>query len=106
MRRVTVRWYEAAEKELAELWLAAERRDEIKRATYEIDTLLAVDPATKGQRFALATLDEASVQSLIERATALPEDLRWFRCGPLDVFFTAHEEDCMAIVLHVRARRN
>lgn len=106
MSRVTVRWYEAAEKELAELWLSAAHRDDIKRAAFEIDSLLAVNPSTKGQPFALSTLDEASVQLLIERAAVLPEDLRWFCCGPLEAFFTAHEEDGMAIVLHVRARRH
>jgi hypothetical protein len=81
-------------------------RDQVRRAANEIDQLLSVDPGSKGKPFALAALDTDSVTLLIARTTALPEDLRWFRCGPLEVFLTAHEEDCMAIALHVRSRRN
>lgn len=105
MRRVTVRWYVSAEQELAVLWLAAPDPGQIERAANEIDQLLSISPASKGNPFALATLDEESIELLQKRATKLPEDLRWLRCGPLEVFFTAHEEDSMAIVLHVRLRR-
>jgi hypothetical protein len=105
MRRVTVRWHAAAEQELADLWLTAPDRDDIERAANEIDQLLSLGPASKGTPFALPVLDESSTRLIQQRAASLPEDLRWLRCGPLEAFFTAHEDDCMAIVLHVRPRR-
>jgi hypothetical protein len=104
MRRVTVRWNTGAEQELAHLWLISRERPRIERAANEIDQLLVVGPASKGQPSALARLDEEAIRIIAERATVLPEDLRWVCCGPLEAFFVAREDDCMAIVLLVQLR--
>jgi hypothetical protein len=104
MRRVSVRWHAGAQDELAGLWLTSAARSNIERAANEIDQLLSVGPASKGRGGALATLDEESCRIIAERAAALPEDLRGMRIGPLEVFFVAKEDDCMAIVYRVRLR--
>jgi len=104
MRRVTVRWNAGAVEDLAELWLTAEAPSRIERAANEIDQLLMVGPASKGKASGLAMLDEEACRIIAERAMVLPEDLRGVRCGPLEVFFVAREDDCMAIVLHVQLR--
>lgn len=84
MRRVTVRWYTGAEQDLAHLWLVSHERSRIELAANEIDQLLMVGPASKGRPSALARLDEEACRIIAERATFLPEDLRWVRCGPLE----------------------
>jgi len=104
MRRVTVRWNTGAEDDLAELWLVSHERSRIERAANEIDRLLVVGPASKGMPSALARLDAEAIRIIAERATVLLEDLRWIRCGPLEAFFVAREDDCMAIVLLVQLR--
>ena len=106
MRRATVRWHPVCEEELATLWLSSPDAGAIERAANEIDQLLSVSPASKGKPFALSMLDDASTELILERVSELPEDLRWMRFGPLEVFFHPREDDCMAIVLHVRPRRD
>jgi hypothetical protein len=105
MSRVTVRWYLEAEEELAELWLAADDQGSIEAAANEIDVLLSLNPGTKGRPYALATLDEESIALLQARVAELPEDLRWFRCGPIEVYFRPLEDDGMVLVMHLRARQ-
>src|SRR5436853_6909030 len=104
MRRVTVRWHERAIDDLAELWLNAEDASKFERAANEIGQLLAFGPATKGRPFSLHRLGEEKVRLLMERAVVLPEDLQWMRCGPLELFFIAREDDCLAIVYFVQLR--
>jgi hypothetical protein len=106
MRQVTVCWDEDADSELADLWLAADDRRTVEQAANEIEQLLRVNPSAKGRPFALATLDEDSARVIAERTLALPEDLRWMRCGPLEVFFEPRELDCQVRVYHVRLRRD
>ena len=45
----TVVWSAAAERELTELWLAAEDRSPVADAAYEIDQRLRVNPEQKGE---------------------------------------------------------
>lgn len=106
MRPVTVCWDEDAERDLAGLWMSADDQRSIEQAANEIEQLLRVGPSSKGRPFALATLDEDSARLIAERATALPEDLRWMRCGPLEVFFHPREADGQVNIYHVRPRRD
>jgi hypothetical protein len=102
MTRVTVRWNPDALAELAQLWNTSQERARISAAANAIDQLLRVDPTQKGLPHALAMLDEADIELLLERTDYLPVDLRWLRSGPLEVLFTPKEEDRMVIVHHVR----
>ena len=104
MRRVTVRWHFRAEEDLANLWLGSADSSRLERAANELDALLAYNPASKGRGGALSRLDEAASQLLLERALVLPEDLRWIRCGPLELYYVAHEDDCLALVYLVYLR--
>jgi hypothetical protein len=99
MPRVTVRWHAAAEDELAEIWLNASDADVIERAANEIDALLRMDPSSKGRP--VTDMDPESMRAISARSLPIPSELRWLRCGPLEVVFRASEDDCMAIVLHV-----
>ena len=45
----TVLWTPAAEQELAAIWLGAADRNAITSAAHTIDTLLRVDPETRGE---------------------------------------------------------
>jgi plasmid stabilization system protein ParE len=47
----TVTWHPKAERELAELWLAASDRESIAQAADSIDQLLASDPWSGGEDF-------------------------------------------------------
>lgn len=102
MASVTVRWSTAAESELASIWMNS--ADAIERAANEIDALLSINPSSKG--IPITELDEESLADVLAHALPMPVELRWFRCGPLEVFFQSFELDCMAIVIHVRRRRD
>jgi hypothetical protein len=104
MRRVTVRWHARAEDDLARLWLDSPDPAQLERAANEIDALLSVNPASKGRGGALARLDEETSRLLLERSIVLPEDLRWVRCGPLELYFLPREDDCLALVYLVQLR--
>jgi hypothetical protein len=106
MRPITVCWDEHAERDLAALWMSAADQQAIEQSANEIEHLLRIAPSTKGRPFALATLDEDSARLIAERAMALPEGLRWVRCGPLEVFFEPREADGQVNVYHVRLRRD
>jgi hypothetical protein len=45
----TVLWTPTAEQELASIWLSAEDRNAVTSAAHTIDTLLRVDPETRGE---------------------------------------------------------
>jgi plasmid stabilization system protein ParE len=49
--RFTVTWHPSAERELAEIWLAATDRQAITQAAHVIDQLLAFDPLAQGEEF-------------------------------------------------------
>jgi hypothetical protein len=102
MSWVTVRWHERAIENLASLWLESADAPRLERAANEIDSLLAYRPSIKGRPFALSRLTENQLQLLSERAITLPEDLRWLRCGPLEVFYIAREDDCLVLVYLVQ----
>lgn len=101
---MTVRWFVAAEDDLASMGMSSATSDDVRRAAYEVDELLRFDPSRKGRSYALSVLDEAEVELLEDRTGELPEDLRMIRCGPLEVFFVAREADGMAIVYLVTPR--
>lgn len=102
MPRVTVRWHTAAEDELARIWMNSSDASQIERAANEIDALLSLNPSSKGR--SAGDMDAASLQALSDRSLAIPDDLRWLRCGPLEVIYYASEPDCMAVVLRVTRR--
>jgi hypothetical protein len=104
MSRVTVCWHRTAQEDLAELWMSAADPSLIERATNEMDQLLRINPASKGKPYALAILDEETIQLICDRTIQLPEDLRVLRLGPLEALFEPREQDRMALVLHVRLR--
>lgn len=86
------------------MWMSSETSDGVRRAAYEVEELLKLDPARKGRPYALSILDEAEVGILEHGAGELPEDLRMVRCGPLEVFFVAREADGIAILYMVTPR--
>ena len=49
--RFTVTWHPSAERELAEIWIAATDRQAITQAAHVIDQLLASDPLAQGEEF-------------------------------------------------------
>ena len=83
--RFTVLWTPGAEKRLAELWLDADDRDAITRATYEIDERLRVDPENQGE-----SRDKAR---------------RFLVVPPLAAYFRVLVEDRKVYVLAVRSVR-
>jgi hypothetical protein len=106
MNRATVRWHIDAQNDLAAMWIASPIADAVRRAVQEVDELLRVSPSTKGQLHALSLLTADEIDLLQERSGVIPEDLQMIRCGPIEVFFVAHEADAMAIVYRVRPRRD
>jgi hypothetical protein len=102
--RATVRWHDRAIEDLASLWLESADQPKLERSANEIDELLEFNPSSKGQAFALSRLNDQQLSLLLERAVVLPEDLRWSRCGPLEVFFIAREYDCLVLVYLVQLR--
>lgn len=104
MSRVTVRWLHAAVNDLAELWQASSDRPRLETSANELDELLRMHPSQKGTSHALAHLDVHTTELILHRVQALPEDMRSVRFGSVEFFFTSHEDDGMAIVIHVRLR--
>ena len=49
--RFTVIWSQAAQSQLAELWVNATDRNAVTRASHQIDQLLAIDPDQQGIDF-------------------------------------------------------
>jgi len=49
--RFTVTWHPSAERELAEIWIAATDRQAITQAAHVIDQHLASDPLAQGEEF-------------------------------------------------------
>jgi hypothetical protein len=77
----TVLYVREAERELIELWLHAEPRDEITRATDEIDLLLGMNPTNEGESRG------AGIRILVVL--------------PLAAFYTVSEDDRTVHVLEV-----
>lgn len=94
-----------AEEELAAIYLGYPDPDEIVRASYEIEELLKVDPSTKGREAILAGIDDDAETALEQRTGTIPEGLRYFEFGPLEVFFTPSEPDSLAVIWLIRHRR-
>jgi hypothetical protein len=88
--------------DLTRLWLASSDRRRIAAAANEIDQLLRFDPSRKGNRIYAGMLDPASLDLLADRIGMIPEDVRWLKLGPLEVFFSADESDRQARVWQVR----
>jgi hypothetical protein len=97
-QRCTVRWHEAVFDDLAEIWLEVSDRGIVTRAIAEIDQILKLNPATKGQAHALARLTEHQSDAVLDRIGYLPEGLRALSLGPLVCFFLPFEEDAMVLV--------
>ena len=82
MSRHTVVWLQDAQAELAQIWLDSVEREAVTQATSRIDSVLAVDPQSKGQ--------------------PLAEGLRKLRIAPLEVAFVARDEDRTVEVASVK----
>jgi hypothetical protein len=82
MMRYTVTWRPDALEELARLWVEAENRAEIARASDQIDSVLAVDPEKAGKSVA--------------------EGLLLLTVRPLSVQFMIESQDCRVVVLSAR----
>lgn len=78
----TVTWTTAAEHQLAEAWMAADNRNEITLAAYELDERLRIDPTSFGE--------------------SRDRDRRFGVVSPLAVYFRVLEEDRRVHVLTVR----
>lgn len=101
--KVTVCWDQAAESDLAEIWLNSTDRSNIEVATNEIDQLLRVEPWNKGLEivgYGLESEDVATVESrsIDDPRIDVPPDLRILKFGPLEVLFTVHELDREVII--------
>lgn len=96
--RVTVCWSDHALNDLADIYLAADDRNEISAAVNEVDELLKVDPSQKGLELPISILENDTLDRLAERFDDLPSSLRVMHLGPLEVVFTAHELDGQARV--------
>ena len=105
MLSCTVRWHQAAQDELANLWLSGLDREALSRSANEIDVLLRISPATKGRPFGLAALDEVAIQLVQSRVDPLPEDLRFVVMGPLEFYYLARELDSLVLIVMARRRR-
>jgi len=69
----TVIWLKPAEAKLADIWLAADDRDAIRRAVREIDRFLKAHPHTVGE--------------------SRPAEKRILIAAPLCVIFRVYEDD-------------
>ena len=78
--RFTVTWHPLAINELAQIWLDADDRNAVTRATSTIDQTLAYNPHNKGEEF---------------------YGDRLFVATPLAVTFTVNEKDRIVQVLQV-----
>jgi hypothetical protein len=76
----------------------------IERAVNEVDELLRVNPSGKGMLTDLLDLPAELSDLLLHRLPNWSMDLRCVHCGPVEVFFTAAEDDRQAHVWHVRRR--
>ena len=81
MTRYTVVWVQSAEDELVEVWLAAEDRNAVTRATHVIDQELGSDASSKGEE--------------------ISEGLRSLNVPPLRAIFTVSTKDRLAEVVRV-----
>lgn len=104
MIRVTVCWHAAAEGDLAQIWMTDPNPDAIQRASFEVDELLRVDPSRKGSSIDLLAVDAVVAEKVLNRATRWSDEFRCLQCGPLELLFTASEDDRQAHVWHVRRR--
>ena len=82
MSRHTVVWLQDAQDELAQIWLDSDDREAVTQATSTIDSVLAVDPHSKGQ--------------------PLAEGLCKLRIAPLEVAFIVRGEDRLVEVASVK----
>ena len=102
MNRVTVRNHPEVDQDLAHIYLDFPDPGSIIRASYEIDELLKVNPSSKGREVTSSTIDDQTALILEQRTGTIPEGLRSFEFGPLEVFFTASEPDSLAIIWLIR----
>lgn len=82
MTRRTVVWAAGAEAELAEIWLAAAKRNEVASASQAIDSTLADNADSSG--------------------VMLAEDLKALDLPPLRVIFEIQDDDRMVRILKVK----
>ena len=83
MIRFTVVWHIDARNQLAEIWVRAEDRNAVSRASDAIDNFLAVDATAKG--------------------TVVEGDLRELTIQPLKILFGVSEPDRLVKVVDVEA---
>ena len=83
MTRYTVVWHDAAQGQLARIWVDAEDRQAVAFAANLIDAQLAVDSDTVG--------------------VAIEEGIRQLVVPPLSVLFAVSEPDRLAKIVHVEA---
>lgn len=82
MTKYTVTWVKSVEDRLIEIWIDAEDKEDITRATLEIDQALEFDATLKGGK--------------------LSEGLRYFVATPLRVAFLVKHDDRVVEVVSVR----
>jgi hypothetical protein len=78
--RFSLTWDEAAQGELADIWMYAPDRQDVTRAANEIDRLLRLRPLVVGEEFGT------------DRTLAVP---------PLEVLYTVSPDDCRVWVRSV-----
>ena len=83
MNRFTVGWRDEALQELAEVWLATNKRNAITAAAHDIDALLSRNP--------------------FEIGTKLSEGLCRLDVAPLRVYFIVNQDDCKVEIIKVRS---
>lgn len=104
---VTVEWKAAAYEDFTEMCLHAssrEERERIQRATHQIDRLLEISPSTAGEKVFAGQLEPAMMTLLWNRQGSIPEVSRRIRLGPIEVYFTDHEDEGWAIVWCLQRR--
>jgi hypothetical protein len=82
MTSYTVTWVKSVEDRLVEIWIDAQDKQDVTRATLEIDQTLEFDATLKGEM--------------------LSEGLRFLVASPLRVAFLVREEDRVVEVVSVR----
>lgn len=104
---VNVEWTSAAYSDFTEICLHAssrEERDSIQQATHEIDRLLQISSTTAGEKVFAGQLEPATMILLWSRQGSIPEISRRVRLGPIEVYYTDHEDEGRAIVWCLRLR--
>ena len=103
---VTVEWTAGAYEDLTDLCNDApgDERERIIEAATRIDHLLQYSPSTQGEALFAGQLQPETLEELILRMDVIPEISRRIRFGPIEVYFTDHEDEGRAIVWCLQRR--